>query len=59
MMGSLLSYGFYIAAIAAIGLLVATYVFRSAGDSIKGGLDNLKDSIEQKTKSGNPPNTNS
>ena len=57
--GSLLAYGFYIAAIASIGLLAVTYLFRSAGDSIKGGLDKLKDTIEQKTKSDNPPNTNS
>ncbi len=49
--GSLFSIGFYLAALAAIGLLIAAYLYKSPGDSIKGGFDNLKDSIGSKTKS--------
>ena len=52
--GSFLSFGFYLAALAAIGVLAATYMYRSPGDSIKGGFDNLKDSIETKSKSNIP-----
>jgi hypothetical protein len=53
--GSLLGFGFYLAGLAAIGVLVATYLFRSPGDSIKGGFDNLKDSIDSKAKSSSTP----
>jgi hypothetical protein len=56
---SFLSFGFYLAALSAVGVLVSAYVFKSAGDTIKGGFDNLKNEISKKTNSGNPPNTNS
>lgn len=36
--GSLLSFGFYLAGLAAIAVLAVTYLFRSPGDSIKGDL---------------------
>ena len=43
--GSLLSVGFYLASVAAIAVLAATYLFRSPGDSIKEGFDSLKSNI--------------
>ncbi len=52
MASSLLSFGFYLAALASIGILVSAYLFRSAGDTIKGGFDQLKNEISDKTKSG-------
>ncbi|MGG9962036.1 hypothetical protein [Ferruginibacter sp. SUN106] len=52
---SFLSIGFYLSALAAIGVLLAAYLFRSPTDSIKGGFDSLKHDIEEKTKNTNPP----
>ncbi len=52
-LGSAISIGFYLAGLAAIGVLVAAYLFRSPSDSIKGGFDSLKQDIEKKTDSGN------
>ncbi len=52
---SFLSFGFYIALLASLGVLYAAYQFRAAGYSIKGGFDSLKDDIEKKTNSNNPP----
>jgi len=52
---SFLSIGFYLAALAAIGVLVSAYMFRNPSDSIKGGFDSLKHDIEEKTKNTNPP----
>lgn len=48
--GASISYGFgiFIAAAAAIGSLASAYMFRSPGDSIKGGFDSLKSDIEKK-----------
>jgi peptidoglycan/LPS O-acetylase OafA/YrhL len=48
--GSFFTYGFYIAALAAIGVIVAAYFFRAPGDDIKSGFDSLKNKIEQETK---------
>ena len=45
-----LAFGFYLAGLAAIGVVVSAYIFRSPGDDIKSGFDSLKDKIEQKTK---------
>ena len=45
-----LAFGFYIAGLAAIGVVISAYIFRSPGDDIKSGFDSLKDKIEQKTK---------
>lgn len=50
-MGSVMSFGFYLAILAAIGVLLAAFLFRAPGDSIKGGFDSLKSDIENKTKS--------
>jgi EamA domain-containing membrane protein RarD len=47
------SFGFYLAVAASIAVLVSAYMFRSPGDSIKGGFDSLKSDIEKKTD-GNP-----
>ena len=46
------SYGFgiFIAGAAAVGVLACAYMFRSPGDSIKGGFDSLKQDIENKSK---------
>ena len=48
-------FGIFIGAAAAIGVLASAYMFRSPGDSIKGGFDSLKGDIEKKTD--NNPNT--
>lgn len=45
--------GFYLATAASIAVLACAYMFRSPGDSIKGGFDSLKSDIEKKTD-GNP-----
>ena len=52
---SVLSAGIYIAALGAIGTLLAAYMYRSPTDSIKGGFDSLKHDIEEKTKNTNTP----
>ncbi len=54
MASSLLSYGFYLSTLSAIGIVVSAYLFKSAGDTIKGGFDQLKNDITDKTKSNNP-----
>lgn len=51
---SFLSFGFYLALLASIAVLAATYMFRNPSDSIKSGFDSLKHDIEEKTKT-NPP----
>jgi len=48
-----LRFGFYLAALSAIGVLLSAYLFKAPDDSIKSGFDSLKDSIDQKTKGGN------
>ncbi len=45
-----LSYGFYLALLSSIGIVVAAYMFRTPGESIKSGFDSLKKDIEEKTK---------
>ncbi|MGC4101284.1 hypothetical protein [Ferruginibacter sp.] len=52
---SFLSVGFYLAVAASIAVLASAYLFRSPTDSIKSGFDSLKNDIEEKTKSNNPP----
>jgi hypothetical protein len=49
---SLLSFGFYLAAVGAVGTLLAAYMLRSPGDSIKGGFDSLKDDMNKKPNEG-------
>ncbi len=52
---SYIGFGFYIAALAAIGVLLAAFLLKAPGASIKGGFDSLKNDIEKKTD--NTPNT--
>ncbi|WP_462249822.1 hypothetical protein [Ferruginibacter sp.] len=52
---SVLSFGIYLAALGAVGTLLAAYLYRSPSDSIKGGFDSLKHDIEEKTKNTNHP----
>lgn len=52
---SFISLGFYLALIAALGALYAAYNYRAAGYNIKDGFNSLKEDIEKKTKSDNPP----
>lgn len=47
---SYLSFGFYLAIVAAVGVLVSSWLFRSPTDSIKGGFDSLKSDIHDRTK---------
>ena len=49
-----LSYGFYLALLSSIGLVVVAYLFRTPGESIKSGFDSLKKDIEEKTKQDTP-----
>ena len=51
---SFLSIGFYLAVLAAVAVLLVTYIYRNPSDSIKSGFDSLKHDIEEKTKT-NPP----
>ena len=46
--GSFLGFGVYIAALAAIGVLLAAYIFRSPTDNIKDGFSSIKKDIENK-----------
>ena len=40
--GSFLGFGIYIAGLAAIGVVLSAFLFRSPDDNIKGGFDSLK-----------------
>ncbi len=51
---SFISFGFYLAVLAAVAVLLATYIYRNPSDSIKGGFDSLKHDIEEKTKTDAP-----
>jgi hypothetical protein len=48
---SLVGFGVYVAAIAAIGVLGSAYMFRSANDNLKDSFNNLKKDIENKISS--------
>ncbi|MDP4283281.1 MAG: hypothetical protein Q8891_02580 [Bacteroidota bacterium] len=57
---SMIGFGMYIAALASIGILVSTYIFKSPTDNIKDGFDSLKKDVENKignTGGGTPPST--
>jgi hypothetical protein len=55
---SLVGYGLYLAAIAAIGILISAYAFRSPDDNLKDGFDSLKSSFSNRiNKPGNVTNT--
>ena len=43
--GSLLGFGIYLAALAAIGIVLSAFLFRSPDDNIRGGFDSLKKDI--------------
>lgn len=53
--GSFLGFGVYIAALAAIGVLLAAYIFRSPTDNIKDGFSSIRKDIENKMST--PSNT--
>ena len=46
----MVSFGFYLACIAAVAVLAAAYLLRNPDDSIKGGFDSLKHDIKEKAK---------
>lgn len=62
-LGSSMSFGIYLAAAAAIGVVAAAFMFRAPTDTIKGGFDSFKKDIDSKintggsnpNNSGNPP----
>ena len=60
--GSALSFGIYLAALAAIGVVAAAFMFRAPTDTIKGGFDSFKKDIDSRMKNPNdgnhPPNPN-
>lgn len=45
---SMIGFGLYLAALAAIGILVSTYIFRLPTDNIKDGFNSIKRDIESK-----------
>ncbi len=56
LMGSaFVGFGLYIAAIAAIGIMVSAYLFKTPTDNLKEGFDSLKEGL--KNKLGNTGNT--
>ena len=57
-MGSaFVGFGLYIAAIAAIGIILSAYLLRSPTDNLKEGFDSLKDGL--KSKFASPPDSTS
>jgi peptidoglycan/LPS O-acetylase OafA/YrhL len=66
--GSFIGFGLYISALAALGILIAAYMFRSPTDNLKDGFNSMKKDIESKIntpankssddKTSNPGNTN-
>ena len=64
-MGSFLSFGIYLAGLAALGVLLSAFLLRSPTDTIKDGFESLKKDINNKIKTTpttldtmNPPTTN-
>lgn len=61
-----MSFGIYLAVLAAIGVVAAAFVFRSPTDTIKGGFDSFKKDVNDRMKNtgsnnpdqSNPGNTN-
>jgi hypothetical protein len=43
---SLLGFGFYIAALAAIGVLLSTWLFRAPSDNLKDSFNSIKKDLE-------------
>ena len=54
---SFIGFGLYISGLAALGVLIAAYMFRSPTDNIKDGFNTLKKDIESKinTPANTPP----
>ena len=52
---SFLSFGFYLALLAGVGILFSAYNYRASGFNIKDGFDSLKGDIEKKTKNDAEP----
>ena len=52
---SMVGYGIYLAALAAIGIIVCAYIFRSPADNLKDGFDSLKNDFKRRTGSVNKP----
>ena len=59
-LGASMSVGIYLAAIAAVGVVAAAFLFRSPSDNIRSGFDSLKNDINTKinTTNSNSGNTN-
>jgi len=55
---SLVGFGVYIAAIAAIGILASAYLFKLPEDNLKDGFNSMKRNIESKIGSGTTDATN-
>ncbi len=55
-LGSSMTFGIYLSALAAIGVVAAAFMFRSPTDTIKGGFDSFRKDIDDKMK--NTGNTN-
>lgn len=49
---SLIGFGVYLAAIASVGILASAYIFKSPGDNLKDGFNNMKRDIESKIGTG-------
>jgi peptidoglycan/LPS O-acetylase OafA/YrhL len=49
---SFIGFGVYIAAVASVGILSSAYLFRSPGDNLKDGFNNMKREIESKIGTG-------
>ncbi|MGH2648900.1 MAG: hypothetical protein ACRDE8_15085 [Ginsengibacter sp.] len=54
--GSVIGFGIYISGLAAIGVLLAAYMFRSPTDNLKDSFNSMKKDIENKINT--PSNTN-
>lgn len=52
---SLVGFGLYIGGLAAIGIILSAYIFRSPSDNLKDTLDSMKKNIESKINSTNTP----
>ena len=57
--GSSMTFGIYLAALAAVGVVAAAFMFRAPEDSIKSGFDSLKKDIGTKMNSPNSGTPNS
>lgn len=56
-LGSSMTFGIYLAGIAAVGVVAAAFMFRAPEDSIKSGFDSLKKDINTKMNNPNSGNT--